>query len=122
MLATPKLICQSAQFWAQYQLDGRRAISDQPRYPYRLGYRVGTAEVWRAIPSGYPYSPRGHVLYRQDANNGRILVIQLILPNAKIIDIGATIVLLFSGWQLLSSSQEFTCLEQLVSTTMTTLT
>ena len=97
-----------------YQLDGRRAISDQPRYPYCLE-DIDASELQK-FGEQFLADTRIH---RRDApffidkmpNNFRhIGLIQLILPNAKVIDARREpLSCCFSGFkQLFSSGQEFT--------------
>ena len=97
-----------------YQLDGRRAISDQPRYPYCLE-DIDASELQKF---GEKFLADTHI-HRRGApffidkmpNNFRhIGLIHLILPNAKIIDARRDpLSCCFSGFkQLFSSGQEFT--------------
>jgi tetratricopeptide (TPR) repeat protein len=97
-----------------YQLDGRRAIADQPRYPYCLKdieakdlQKFGEQFLadTRIHRRGAPY-----FIDKMPNNFRHIGLIQLILPNAKIIDARREpMSCCFSGFkQLFSSGQEFT--------------
>ena len=97
-----------------YQLDGRRAITDQPRYPYCLKdieakdlQKFGEQFLadTRIHRRGAPY-----FIDKMPNNFRHIGLIQLILPNAKIIDARREpLSCCFSGFkQLFSSGQEFT--------------
>jgi hypothetical protein len=97
-----------------YQLDGRRAISDQPRYPHCLE-EIDASELQefgeqfladtRIHRRGAPF-----FIDKMPNNFRHIGLIHLILPNAKIIDARReALSCCFSGFkQLFSSGQEFT--------------
>ena len=97
-----------------YQLDGRRAISDQPRYPYCLE-DIDASELQK-FDEQFLADTRIHrrgapfFIDKMPNNFRHIGLIQLILPNAKIIDARREpLSCCFSGFkQLFSSGQEFT--------------
>ena len=97
-----------------YQLDGRRAISDQPRYPYCLE-DIDASELQKfgeQFLADTRIHRRGAPFFidKMPNNFRHIGLIQLILPNAKIIDARREpLSCCFSGFkQLFSSGQEFT--------------
>ena len=97
-----------------YQLDGRRAISDQPRYPHCLE-DIDASELQKfgeQFLADTRIHRRGAPFFidKMPNNFRHIGLIQLILPNAKIIDARREpLSCCFSGFkQLFSSGQEFT--------------
>ena len=97
-----------------YQLDGRRAISDQPRYPYCLE-DIDASELQKfgeKFLADTRIHRRGAPFFidKMPNNFRHIGLIHLILPNAKIIDARRDpMSCCFSGFkQLFSSGQEFT--------------
>ena len=97
-----------------YQLDGRRAISDQPRYPHCLE-DIDASELHKfgeQFLADTRIHRRGAPFFidKMPNNFRHIGLIQLILPNAKIIDARREpLSCCFSGFkQLFSSGQEFT--------------
>jgi len=97
-----------------FQLDGRRAITDQPRYPHCL--QDIDPEELRKYGEQFLVDTRIHrrgapfFIDKMPNNFRHIGLIQLILPNAKIIDARREpLACCFSGFkQLFSSGQEFT--------------
>ena len=97
-----------------YQLDGRRAISDQPRYPHCLE-DIDASELQKfgeQFLADTRIHRRGAPFFidKMPNNFRHIGLILLILPNAKIIDARREpLSCCFSGFkQLFSSGQEFT--------------
>ena len=97
-----------------YQLDGRRAISDQPRYPSCLE-DIDASELQKfgeKFLADTRIHRRGAPFFidKMPNNFRHIGLIHLILPNAKIIDARRDpLSCCFSGFkQLFSSGQEFT--------------